>query len=125
MLEFSKIHTIHSPQALIGILKHILNSIKLFVLKICYDQCLQIAKITMSQSYFCRNLVYLFCESKGCLIFSPKSFLFLSKGLQKQPYNWVNRFALVIIINNECVRKYPYAVVASFTDNIYISFTIT
>ena len=64
----------------------------------------------MSPSYFCRNLVYLLSES----LFPQKSFLFLSKGFQKQPYNWVIRFTLVIhvIINNSvCVSKYAYAAV--------------
>ena len=53
-----------------------------------------------------------------------KSFLFLSNEFQKQPYNWVIRFTLVIIINNVCVCKYDYAAVAIFIWNaeIYIYF---
>ena len=77
---------------------------------------------------FCRNLVYLFSESKVRLIFSQKSFLFLSKEFQKQPYNWVIMFILVIIINNVCVSKYTYAAVTIFrwdTENICISCTGT
>ena len=79
----------------------------------------------MSPSYFCRNLIFLFNKSKGRLIFPQKSFLFLSKGFQKQPYNWVIRFTLVIIINNVCVSKYNYAARTIFkwdTENICISF---
>ena len=103
MLEFSKNHIIpHSP-SIGGLFKTDLNSIKVFVLKICLDQCWHIAKIAMSPSYFCRHLVYLFNESKGRLIIPQKSFLFLSNEFQKQPYNWVIRFTLVIIINNVCV----------------------
>ena len=77
---------------------------------------------------FCKNLVYLFSESKGCLMFPKHSFLFLSKGFKKQLYNWVIRFTLVIIINNVCVSKYAYAAITIFkwgTENIYISFTGT
>ena len=50
------------------------------------------------------------------------------KKIQKQPYYWVIRFTLVIIINNVCVSKYAYAAVTIFkwdTENIYISFTGT
>ena len=80
----------------------------------------------MSPSNFCRYLVYLFSEFQERLIFSQKSFLFLSKEFQKQPYNGVIRFTLVIIINNVCVSKYAYVAVTSYkwdTENIYISFT--
>ena len=96
--------------------------------KICFDQCWQIAKIAMSPNHFCRHLEYLFNESKGRLIFPRKSFLFLSNDFQKQPYNWVIRFTLVIIINNVCVSKYAYAAIAVFkwdTENICISLTGT
>ena len=75
---------------------------------------------------FCTHLVYLFNESKGRLIFPPKSFLFLSKEFQKQPYNLIIRFTLVII--NVCVSKYAYAAVAIFkwhTENIYIIITLS
>ena len=77
---------------------------------------------------FCRNFVYLLSEYKGRLIFAPKSFLLLSKGFQKQPYNWIIMFTLVIIINNVCVSNYAYAAITIFkwdTENIYISFTGT
>ena len=68
----------------------------------------------MSPSNFCRYLVYLLSGSKGRLIFPQISFLFLSKEFQKQAYNWVIRFTLVIIINNVCVSKYAYVVVTTF-----------
>ena len=129
MLDISKNHTIPQSLSIRWYFKTKLNSIKVFVLKICFDQCLQIAKIAMSPSYYCRNLVCLFSESKGRLIFTPKSFLFPSKGFQKQPYNWVIRLTLVTIINNICVSKYAYAAITIFkcdTENIYnISLTGT
>ena len=52
--------------------------------------------------------------------------MFLAKEVQKQPYNGVIRFTLVIIIKNVCVSKYAYGAVITFkwgTENIYISFT--
>ena len=122
MLEFSTNHTIQQSPSI----KTNLNSIKVFDLKICCDQYLQMAKIAMSPSNFCRYLVYLFSESKWRLTFPPKSFLFLSKEFQKQPYNWFIRFTLVKIINNVCVSKYAYVAVTTFkwdTENINISFT--
>ena len=67
-------------------------------------------------------------ESKGRLISPQKSFLFLSNESQKQPYIWVIKLTLVIIINNVCVFKYAYVAVIIFkwdTENIYISFTDT
>ena len=70
---------------------------------------------------FCRNLVYLFSESKGRLISPQNPFLFLSKGFKKQPFNWIIRFTLVIIINNEWLSKYAYAAITIFiwdTENI-------
>ena len=63
----------------------------------------------MSPSYFVDILFYLFNESNGRLIFPQKSSLLLLNEFQKQPYNWVIRFTLVIIINNVCVSKYAYA----------------
>ena len=69
----------------------------------------------------CNVAKHLFSESEEGLIFSPKTLLFLSKRYQKQPYNWVMRFTLVIIINNVCVSKCAYAVVTIFkwdTENI-------
>ena len=114
MLEFSNSHTIPQSPSIGWQFKTILNSIKVFVLKICFDQCLQIAKIAMSLSYFCRHLVYLFNKCKGCPILLQKSFLFLSNEFQKQTYNWVIRFTLVIFINNVCVSEYAYAAVTIF-----------
>ena len=93
-----------------------------------FDQCWQIAKIAMSLSYFCRHLAYLFNESKGCLIFPQKSFLFLSNEFQKQPYNRFIRFTSVVIIYIVCVFKYAYTAVTIFkwdNESIYISFTDT
>ena len=61
-------------------------------------------------------------------MFPQKSFLFLSNEFQKQPYHWVIRLPLVVIINNVCVSKYAYAAVTIFkwdTKNIYILFTGT
>ena len=55
---------------------------------------------SQTKHFFKKIMVYLFSESKGCVIFPPKSLLFLLKGLQKQPYNLVIRFTLVIIIND-------------------------
>ena len=128
MLEICKSHTIPQSRSIHRLFKTNMNSNKVFVLKICLDQCLQIVEFAMSPSYFGRNLVLLFSESLGRLILPQISFLFLSKGFQKQPYNWVIRFALVIIIHNVCVSKYAYAAVTIFkwdTENIYILFTGT
>ena len=111
MLEFSKNHTIQQSPSIGWYLKKKLDSINVFVLKICFDQCFQIAKISMSPSYFCRHLVYLFNKCKGCLVFPQKSPLFLSNEFQKQPYNCVIRFTLIIITKNVCVSKYAYAAI--------------
>ena len=128
MLGISKNYTIPQSPSIGWQFKTNLDSIKVFVLKICFDQCFPIAKIAMSPSYFYRHLVYLFNKCKDCLIFPKKILLFLSNEFQKQPYNWVIRFTLVIIINNVCVSKYAYEAVTIFkwdTENIYISFTVT
>ena len=52
MLEISKLYDSTVPKQLLVIFKANLNSIKVFVLKMCYDQCLQTAKIAMSPSCF-------------------------------------------------------------------------
>ena len=87
-----------------------------------FDQYLQITKIAMSPSYFYRNLVYLFSESKGRLIFPQTSILLLSKVFQKQPYNWVIRFTLVIIINNIQLLSKIF-IDSDFVIIIYIPYT--
>ena len=72
MLKYSNNHTIPQSPSVGWYFKTNLNNIKVFVLKICFDQCLQIAKIAMSPSYFVHIWYIYLMNLKGVSYPPPK-----------------------------------------------------